>query len=447
MKEIISKFIAEVDAKNKNEPEFMQAVTEVAETVIPYIVKNDIYYGQNILLRMAEPERVLSFRVAWIDDNEEIQVNRGYRVQMNSAIGPYKGGLRFHPSVNLSVLKFLAFEQTFKNSLTTLPMGGGKGGSDFNPKGRSDTEVMRFCQSFMTELYSHIGPNRDVPAGDIGVGSREIGYLFGQYKRLKNEFTGVLTGKGASFGGSLIRPEATGYGVVYFTEQMLKYKNNSLKGKKITISGSGNVAQYATEKCIELGAKVITLSDSSGYIIDPDGIDKEKLAFIMDLKNIKRGRIESYTKKYPKASFNAGQTPWKVACDIALPCATQNELNGNDAKKLLNNGCICIGEGANMPCTPEAIELFKKNKLLFAPGKASNAGGVAVSGLEMAQNSLRYSWTREEVNKRLQTIMIDIHESCLQYGKDENGYVDYVKGANIAGFVKVADAMLAQGVV
>ena len=447
MKEIISKFIAEVDAKNKNEPEFMQAVTEVAETVIPYIVKNDIYYGQNILLRMAEPERVLSFRVAWIDDNEEIQVNRGYRVQMNSAIGPYKGGLRFHPSVNLSVLKFLAFEQTFKNSLTTLPMGGGKGGSDFNPKGRSDTEVMRFCQSFMTELYSHIGPNRDVPAGDIGVGGREIGYLFGQYKRLKNEFTGVLTGKGASFGGSLIRPEATGYGVVYFTEQMLKYKNNSLKGKKITISGSGNVAQYATEKCIELGAKVITLSDSSGYIIDPDGIDKEKLAFIMDLKNIKRGRIESYTKKYPKASFNAGQTHWKVACDIALPCATQNELNGNDAKKLLNNGCICIGEGANMPCTPEAIELFKKNKLLFAPGKASNAGGVAVSGLEMAQNSLRYSWTREEVNKRLQTIMIDIHESCLQYGKDENGYVDYVKGANIAGFVKVADAMLAQGVV
>lgn len=447
MKEIISKFIAEVDAKNKNEPEFMQAVTEVAETVIPYIVKNDIYYGQNILLRMAEPERVLSFRVAWIDDNEEIQVNRGYRVQMNSAIGPYKGGLRFHPSVNLSVLKFLAFEQTFKNSLTTLPMGGGKGGSDFNPKGRSDTEVMRFCQSFMTELYSHIGPNRDVPAGDIGVGGREIGYLFGQYKRLKNEFTGVLTGKGASFGGSLIRPEATGYGVVYFTEQMLKYKNNSLKGKKITISGSGNVAQYATEKCIDLGAKVATLSDSSGYIIDPDGIDKEKLAFIMDLKNIKRGRIESYTKKYPKASFNAGQTPWKVACDIALPCATQNELNGNDAKKLLNNGCICIGEGANMPCTPEAIELFKKNKLLFAPGKASNAGGVAVSGLEMAQNSLRYSWTREEVNKRLQTIMIDIHESCLQYGKDENGYVDYVKGANIAGFVKVADAMLAQGVV
>ena len=447
MKEIISKFITEVEAKNQNEPEFMQAVTEVAETVIPYIVEHDIYYGQNILLRMAEPERVLSFRVAWIDDNEEIQVNRGYRVQMNSAIGPYKGGLRFHPSVNLSVLKFLAFEQTFKNSLTTLPMGGGKGGSDFNPKGRSDTEVMRFCQSFMTELYSHIGPNRDVPAGDIGVGSREIGYLFGQYKRLKNEFTGVLTGKGASFGGSLIRPEATGYGVVYFTEQMLKYKNNSLKGKRITISGSGNVAQYATEKCIQLGAKVLTLSDSSGYIMDPDGIDGKKLAFIMDLKNVKRGRIGSYIDKYTKASFHAGETPWKVSCDIALPCATQNELNGKDAKILLNNNCICIGEGANMPCTPEAIELFKKNQLLFAPGKASNAGGVAVSGLEMAQNSLRYSWTREEVNKRLQTIMIDIHESCLQYGKDENGYVDYVKGANIAGFVKVADAMLAQGVV
>ena len=447
MKKIISKFIAEVNAKNQNEPEFMQAVTEVAETVIPYIVKHDIYYGQNILLRMAEPERVLSFRVAWIDDNEEIQVNRGYRVQMNSAIGPYKGGLRFHPSVNLSVLKFLAFEQTFKNSLTTLPMGGGKGGSDFNPKGRSDTEVMRFCQSFMTELYSHIGPNRDVPAGDIGVGSREIGYLFGQYKRLKNEFTGVLTGKGASFGGSLIRPEATGYGVVYFTEQMLKYKNDGLKGKNITISGSGNVAQFATEKCIQLGAKVISLSDSSGYIWDPEGIDEEKLAFIMDLKNVKRGRIVSYTQKYPKASFHPDETPWKLACDIALPCATQNELDGRDAKILIANGCFCIGEGANMPCTPEAIELFKKNKLLFAPGKASNAGGVAVSGLEMAQNSLRYSWTREEVNKRLQSIMIEIHESCLQYGKDEDGYVDYVKGANIAGFVKVADAMLAQGVV
>ena len=446
MKEIISKFITEVEAKNQNEPEFMQAVTEVAETVIPYIVEHDIYYGQNILLRMAEPERVLSFRVAWIDDNEEIQVNRGYRVQMNSAIGPYKGGLRFHPSVNLSVLKFLAFEQTFKNSLTTLPMGGGKGGSDFNPKGRSDTEVMRFCQSFMTELYSHIGPNRDVPAGDIGVGSREIGYLFGQYKRLKNEFTGVLTGKGASFGGSLIRPEATGYGVVYFTEQMLKYKNNSLKGKRITISGSGNVAQYATEKCIQLGAKVLTLSDSSGYIMDPDGIDGKKLAFIMDLKNVKRGRIGSYINKYTKASFHAGETPWKVSCDIALPCATQNELNGKDAKILLNNNCICIGEGANMPCTTDAVNLFIENKILYAPGKASNAGGVAVSGLEMAQNSLKYNWSREVVDGKLKEIMSEIHTSCIKYGSTKD-QVNYVKGANIAGFVKVADAMLAQGVV
>ncbi|MDG1711812.1 MAG: NADP-specific glutamate dehydrogenase [Flavobacteriaceae bacterium] len=446
MDKIVKQFLDEVSAKNQNEPEFMQAVAEVAETVIPYIVQHDIYYGQNILLRMAEPERVLSFRVAWIDDKEEIQVNRGYRVQMNSAIGPYKGGLRFHPSVNLSVLKFLAFEQTFKNSLTTLPMGGGKGGSDFNPKGRSDTEVMRFCQSFMTELYSHIGPNRDVPAGDIGVGGREIGYLFGQYKRLQNEFTGVLTGKGASFGGSLIRPEATGYGVVYFTEKMLEYQGNSIKGKTIAVSGSGNVAQYATEKCIQLGGKVVTLSDSSGYIMDPDGIDAEKLAFIMDLKNVKRGRIKAYVDQYPKASFHTGKTPWEVPCQIALPCATQNELNGSDATILLKNGCLCVGEGANMPCTPEAITQFKQNKILFAPGKASNAGGVAVSGLEMAQNSLRYSWTREEVDNRLQIIMSDIHQSCLKYG-EQNGFVDYVKGANIAGFVKVADAMLAQGVV
>ena len=446
MDKIVKQFLDEVSAKNQNEPEFMQAVAEVAETVIPYIVQHDIYYGQNILLRMAEPERVLSFRVAWIDDKEEIQVNRGYRVQMNSAIGPYKGGLRFHPSVNLSVLKFLAFEQTFKNSLTTLPMGGGKGGSDFNPKGRSDTEVMRFCQSFMTELYSHIGPNRDVPAGDIGVGGREIGYLFGQYKRLQNEFTGVLTGKGASFGGSLIRPEATGYGVVYFTEKMLEHQGNRIKGKTITVSGSGNVAQYATEKCIQLGGKVVTVSDSSGYIMDPEGIDAEKLAFIMDLKNVKRGRIKAYVDQYPKASFHPGKTPWEVPCQIALPCATQNELNGSDATILLKNGCLSVGEGANMPCTPKAITQFKQNKILFAPGKASNAGGVAVSGLEMAQNSLRYSWTREEVDNRLQTIMSDIHQSCLKYG-EQNGFVDYVKGANIAGFVKVADAMLAQGVV
>ena len=446
MDKIVSNFLAQVNTRNQNEPEFMQAVTEVAETVIPYIVKNDIYYGQNILLRMVEPERVVSFRVAWIDDNEEIQVNRGYRIEMNSAIGPYKGGLRFHPSVNLSVLKFLAFEQIFKNSLTTLPMGGGKGGSDFNPKGRSDTEVMRFCQSFMTELFRHIGPNRDIPAGDIGVGSREIGYLFGQYKRLKNEFTGVLTGKGVSWGGSLIRPEATGYGVVYFTQQMLEHQNKGIKGKKIVISGSGNVAQFAAEKCLQLGGQVMTLSDSSGYIVDPDGIDQEKLAFIMDLKNVQRGRIHEYTQHYPKASFHSGKKPWEVPCELALPCATQNELDDKDAELLIKNGCLCVGEGANMPSTPEAIALFTKNKVLFAPGKASNAGGVAVSGLEMAQNSLRYSWSREEVDQRLQTIMKDIHQSCIQFGKEKD-HVNYVKGANIAGFVKIADAMLAQGVV
>ena len=446
MDKIVSQFLAQVNARNSNEPEFMQAVTEVAETVIPYIVKHDIYYGQNILLRMVEPERVVSFRVAWIDDNEEIQVNRGYRIEMNSAIGPYKGGLRFHPSVNLSVLKFLAFEQIFKNSLTTLPMGGGKGGSDFNPKGRSDTEVMRFCQSFMTELFRHIGPNRDIPAGDIGVGSREIGYLFGQYKRLKNEFTGVLTGKGVSWGGSLIRPEATGYGVVYFTEQMLAYQNDGFEGKNVVISGSGNVAQFAAEKCIQLGGKVMTLSDSSGYIVDPDGIDEEKLAFIMDLKNVQRGRIHEYTEQYPNASFHAGKRPWEISCEVALPCATQNELNGKDAELLIKNGCKCVGEGANMPSTPEAISLFVKNNVLFAPGKASNAGGVAVSGLEMAQNSLRYSWTRDEVDQRLKAIMKDIHQSCIQYGTEKE-QVNYVKGANIAGFVKIADAMLAQGVV
>ena len=446
MKDVISQFLAEVNARNQNEPEFMQAVTEVAESVIPYIVQHDIYYGQNILLRIAEPERVVSFRVAWIDDNEEIQVNRGYRIEMNSAIGPYKGGLRFHPSVNLSVLKFLAFEQTFKNSLTTLPMGGGKGGSDFDPKGKSDTEIMRFCQSFMTELFRHIGPNRDIPAGDIGVGSREIGYLFGQYKRLKNEFTGVLTGKGESWGGSLIRPEATGYGVVYFTQEMLLHQKDSLEGKKVVISGSGNVAQYAAEKCLDLGAQVCTLSDSSGYIHDPDGIDREKLNFLMDLKNVKRARIGEYVNTYPKATFHKGKTPWEVPCEIALPCATQNELEESDAQTLVKNGCFCVGEGANMPSTPKAIEVFTAHNVLFAPGKASNAGGVAVSGLEMAQNSLRYSWSREEVDQRLQYIMKDIHQSCVKYGK-ENKHINYVKGANIAGFVKVADAMLAQGVV
>ncbi|MGB2171180.1 MAG: NADP-specific glutamate dehydrogenase [Flavobacteriaceae bacterium] len=446
MDKIISSFLNDVQQRNQNEPEFMQAVTEVAETVIPYIVKHDIYYGQNILMRMVEPERVVSFRVAWIDDQEEIQVNRGYRIEMNSAIGPYKGGLRFHPSVNLSVLKFLAFEQIFKNSLTTLPMGGGKGGSDFNPKGKTDTEVMRFCQSFMTELFRHIGPNRDIPAGDIGVGSREIGYLFGQYKRLKNEFTGVLTGKGVSWGGSLIRPEATGYGVVYFTQQMLNAKNSSLEGKNVVISGSGNVAQYAAEKVIQLGGNVLTLSDSSGFIYDKDGIDAEKLAHVMELKNVKRERIHTFLDKYPSAEFHKGKTPWGVACDVALPCATQNELFLEDAKTLVKNGCECVGEGANMPTTPEAIHHFADNKVLFAPGKASNAGGVAVSGLEMAQNSLRYSWTREEVDNRLQNIMQDIHQSCVDYGQEKD-FVNYVKGANIAGFVKVADAMLAQGVV
>lgn len=446
MKKIIDQFLAEVQVRNQNEPEFMQAVTEVAENVIPYIVKNDIYYGQNILLRMVEPERVVFFRVAWLDDQNEIQVNRGYRIEMNSAIGPYKGGLRFHPSVNLSVLKFLAFEQVFKNALTTLPMGGGKGGSDFDPKGKSDNEVMRFCQSFMSELFRHIGANRDIPAGDIGVGGREIGYLFGQYKRLANEFTGVLTGKGVSWGGSLIRPEATGYGVVYFAQKMLENIGTNLDGKNVVVSGSGNVAQYAAEKVIQLGGIVCTLSDSGGYIYDQDGIDAEKLSHIMDIKNVKRGRIKEYIDRYPNAVYHANKTPWEVPCDVALPCATQNELHLEDARLLIKGGCICVGEGANMPTTPEAIHAFTENKVLFAPGKASNAGGVAVSGLEMAQNSLRYNWTREEVDNRLKNIMSEIHQSCVEFGQEE-GYVNYVKGANIAGFVKVADAMLAQGVV
>ena len=446
MDKIIKQFLSQVSAKNQNEPEFMQAVTEVAETVIPYIVTKDIYYGQNILLRMVEPERVVSFRVAWIDDNEEIQVNRGYRIEMNSAIGPYKGGLRFHPSVNLSVLKFLAFEQVFKNALTTLPMGGGKGGSDFDPKGKSDTEVMRFCQSFMTELFRHIGPNKDIPAGDIGVGGREIGYMFGQYKRLKNEFSGVFTGKGISWGGSLIRPEATGYGVAYFIEEMLKHKKKGVKGKKVVISGSGNVAQFATEKFIEMGAKVLTLSDSSGFIHDPSGINKDKLKYVMQLKNEQRGRISEYEKKYPKAKFFPKDKPWKVACDIAIPCATENELSQSDAKNLIKNGVTVVAEGANMPCTSEAINAFQNSKVLYAPGKASNAGGVAVSGLEMAQNSLKNTWSRKIVDGKLQEIMTDIHSSCLEYGKEKNS-IDYLKGANIAGFVKVADAMLAQGVV
>ena len=446
MKQIIEQFIADVEKRNQNEPEFMQAVREVAVNVIPYIVQHDIYHGKNILMRMAEPERVVSFRVPWVDDTGEIRVNRGYRIEMNSAIGPYKGGLRFHESVNLSILKFLAFEQVFKNALTTLPMGGGKGGADFDPKGKSDAEVMRFCQSFMTELFRHIGPNRDIPAGDIGVGGREIGYMFGQYKRLKNEFTGVLTGKGISWGGSMIRPEATGYGTVYFAQNMLSTKSDGLQGKSVVISGSGNVAQYAAEKCIQLGAKVLTLSDSSGYVMDPDGIDSDKLAFVMAMKNTNRERISKYVDTYTRASFHAGERPWAVTCDVALPCATQNELNEIDAKQLATNGCFCVSEGANMPSTPQAIKVFHENKMLYAPGKASNAGGVAVSGLEMAQNSLRYNWTREEVDERLQAIISDIHKSCVAYGQNGD-HVNYEKGANIAGFVKVADAMLAQGVV
>jgi glutamate dehydrogenase (NADP+) len=446
MEKIINNFLQEVGQRNTNEPEFMQAVSEVAQTVIPYIVSNDIYHGKNILMRMTEPERVIMFRVPWIDDSGEIRVNRGHRIEMNSAIGPYKGGLRFHESVNLSILKFLAFEQVFKNALTTLPMGGGKGGADFNPKGKSDAELMRFCQSFMTELFRHIGPNRDIPAGDIGVGGREIGYMFGQYKRLKNEFTGVLTGKGISWGGSLIRPEATGYGAVYFAQNMLETRGASFEGKKAVISGSGNVAQYAAEKIIQLGAKVLTMSDSSGFIHDPEGINEEKLAFIMQLKNVNRQRIDKYVVQYPKASFYKGKKPWSVSCDIAMPCATQNELDSVDAKTLITNGCYCVSEGANMPSTPEAILNFHNYNVLYAPGKASNAGGVAVSGLEMAQNSLRYSWTRDEVDQRLQHIMKDIHQACVFYGKEKEG-INYEKGANIAGFVKVADAMLAQGVV
>jgi len=447
MKQKIEAFLDLVRQRNGHEPEFMQAVEEVAETVIPYIVNNKIYHGKNILLRMCEPERVISFRVCWVDDNGEIQVNRGYRIQMNSAIGPYKGGLRFHPTVDMSILKFLAFEQVFKNSLTTLPMGGGKGGSDFDPKGKSENEIMRFCQAFMAELFRHIGPNTDVPAGDIGVGGREIGYLYGIYKKLNNEFTGVLTGKGVTWGGSLIRPEATGYGTVYFAQNMLGLKNESFKDKNIVISGSGNVAQYAAEKSISLGAKVLTMSDSSGFIYDPDGINSEKLDFIMDLKNVKRGRISEYVKKYPKSEFEKGEKPWSIACDIALPCATQNELDKSDAENLISNGCQCVSEGANMPSTKDAISVFHKAKILFAPGKASNAGGVATSGLEMTQNSLRYHWTREEVDEKLKEIMLNIHNACIEYGKEEDGYIDYVKGANIAGFVKVADAMLAQGIV
>ena len=443
----IEQFMNSVRSKNSHETEFLQAVQEVAEAVIPFMEEHPKYKSFKILDRIVEPERTILFRVPWLDDKGEIQVNRGYRVEFNSAIGPYKGGLRFHPSVNLSILKFLGFEQTFKNSLTTLPMGGGKGGSDFDPKGKSDNEVMKFCQSFMTELCRHIGPDTDVPAGDIGVGGREIGYMFGQYKRIRNEFTGVLTGKGRNWGGSLIRPEATGYGTVYFAKEMLATKNDSFTGKIVAVSGSGNVAQYATEKATQLGAKVVTLSDSEGYIYDSEGITAEKLAFVMELKNVKRGRISEYATKYPSAKFVAGKRPWEVKVDIALPCATQNELNEAEAKALIANGVKCVAEGANMPSTPEAITAFQAAKVQFAPGKASNAGGVATSGLEMSQNSLRLSWTAEEVDSKLHGIMVSIHTACVQYGKDADGTIDYVKGANIAGFVKVADSMIDQGLV
>ena len=443
----IDAFMEGVLKKNNSEAEFIQAVEEVVETVIPFIEANPKYKTAKILERIIEPERVLQFRVPWLDDKGEVQVNRGFRVEFNSAIGPYKGGLRFHPSVNLSILKFLGFEQVFKNSLTTLPMGGGKGGSDFDPKGKSDNEVMKFCQSFMTELFRHIGPNTDVPAGDIGVGGREIGYMFGQYKRLRNEFTGVLTGKGINWGGSLIRPEATGYGTVYFAAEMLNTKGDSFKGKTVSISGSGNVAQFACEKATQLGAKVVTLSDSKGFIHDPSGISEEKLAWVMDLKNNRRGRIKEYADNFEGSTYHEGKKPWEVAVDVALPCATQNELNEEQAETLVKNNCLCVAEGANMPSTPEAIAVFSKNRILFAPGKASNAGGVATSGLEMSQNSLRFNWTREEVDSKLHNIMLSIHQQCVEFGKVDDGYVDYVKGANIAGFVKVADAMLDQGLV
>lgn len=445
----IEAFVAAVTAKNPNESEFLQAVHEVAESVIPYVEENPIYKKHKILERIVEPERIITFRVPWTDDQGEVQVNRGYRVEFNSAIGPYKGGLRFHPSVNQSILKFLGFEQIFKNSLTTLPMGGGKGGSDFDPKGKSDAEVMRFCQSFMTELSRHIGPDTDVPAGDIGVGGREIGYMFGQYKRLRNEFTGVLTGKGLNWGGSLVRTEATGYGAVYFTEEMLSHIGDSIKGKRVAVSGSGNVAQYAIEKINGMGGKVVTASDSSGCIYDKEGIDRDKLHFLMELKNVKRGRISEYADAYEGVTFFAGKRPWEVVetIDVALPCATQNELDEANAQQLKDAGVKAIAEGANMPCTPEAVTLFAENGILFAPGKASNAGGVATSGLEMSQNSLRYSWSRKEVDERLRTIMKDIHQACVKYGCNEQGVVDYVKGANLAGFVKVADAMIDQGVV
>lgn len=441
----IEKFMEKMEEKNPGEKEFLQAVEEVVSSLMPHIKRNPKYQKFKILERIVEPERILMFRVPWMDDNSDIHVNRGYRIEFNSAIGPYKGGIRFHPSVNLSILKFLGFEQTFKNSLTTLPMGGGKGGSDFDPKGKSDNEVMRFCQSFMTELQRHIGQFTDVPAGDIGVGGREIGYMFGQYRKIKNEFTGVLTGKGLNWGGSLIRPEATGYGSTYFAQEMMKTKKDSIKGKTVAVSGSGNVAQYTVEKVLQLGGKVVTLSDSSGMIYDPDGIDEKKLSYVMELKNIKRGRIKEYAEKYG-CDYEAGKRPWHIKCDMAFPSATQNEINKEDAQALINNGCICVSEGANMPSTPDAIEIYLENKILYGPGKAANAGGVATSGLEMSQNSMRISWSREEVDQKLQWIMSQIHNSCVKYGKEGN-FINYVNGANIAGFVKVADAMIDQGLI
>ena len=443
----VEQFMAVVKAKNQGEPEFHQAVHEVVESLIPFVEEYPNYKHAKILERMTEPERIIIFRIPWLNDRGEIEINRGYRVQMSSAIGPYKGGIRFHSSVNLSILKFLAFEQTFKNSLTTLPMGGGKGGSDFSPKNRSDEEVMKFCQSFITELYRHIGPDTDVPAGDIGVGGREVGFMYGQYKRLSNEFTGTFTGKGLGWGGSPLRPEATGYGTCYFAQAMLATRGDGFKNKTVAISGSGNVAQYAAQKVLQLGGKPVTFSDSNGYIYDPDGIDEEKLQYVFELKNVYRGRIREYTERFPNAQYYDEQRPWAVKCDIALPCATQNEINGKEADTLVKNGCICVAEGANMPSTPEAITVFQKHKLLYAPGKAANAGGVATSGLEMAQNSMRLSWTPEEVDIKLHSIMNNIHSACVQYGTEKGGYINYVNGANIAGFIKVANAMLAQGYV
>ncbi len=441
----LAAFMKRVKEKSQDQPKFHQAVRELFVSLEPFLKENPEYTKQGLLERLVDYERAIIFRVAWVDDKGEVQVNRGYRIQMNSAIGPYKGGLRFHPTVNLDTLKFLAFEQVFKNALTTIPIGGGKGGADFDPKGKSAGEVMRFCQAFMSELFRHVGPDTDVPAGDIGVGRREIGFLFGQYKKLCNEFTGVLTGKGICWGGSLIRPEATGYGTLYFVEEMLKTKGDSVKGKTVAVSGSGNVAQYAIEKVIEMGGKAVSASDSNGTVYDPASITTEKLAFIMDLKNVKRGRIKEYADKY-KCKYLEGKRPWGIRCDIALPCATENEVDGNDAKELAENGCICVAEGANMPSTPEAIEVYLKKRMLYGPAKAANAGGVATSGLEMAQNSLHLSWTREEVDQRLRGIMKAIHETCVKYGK-KGDFINYMDGANIGGFVKVADAMLAQGIV